>query len=406
MVGARAQPDRQGSRGGAGRGPRVCLFTDTLGDVNGVSRFIRNVADRALETGRDLRVLTSTQFRVPEQPNIVNFPPVVAGKVPRYENLEVVVPPVRRMLAYLDSVRPDVVHISTPGPVGLVARMAAGRRGIPMVGVYHTDFPAYIDRLFDDAAFTFLCRRSMRWFYRPFTAVFTRSREYAAAIRGLGVEAERIVPLLPGIDVEAFHTRYRDPSVWDRLGVPAGVKVLSCGRVSVEKNLPFLARVWKQVEGKLRASGVAARLVVVGDGPYLEQMRRDLAGREAYFLGFRHGAELAAIYASSDLFVFPSTTDTLGQVVMESQSSGLPVIVTDAGGPKEVVEDGRTGHVLPAADPARWAAAIRGLVMDPAGRARMGAAAHESVRPRSIESSFEHYWAVHEAAHLGATPAR
>lgn len=384
-----------GAGGDGGRPMRVCLFTDTLGDVNGVCRFIQNVADRAAASGRDLRVLTSTKFSVPDRANIVNFAPVVAAKMPRYENLELAAPPARRMLRYAAAAAPDVVHISTPGPVGLVGLAAARMLGVPVAGVYHTDFPAYIEHLFGDAAFTWAARRYMRLFYRRFAAVFTRSRDYAISLESIGLDPRRIVPLRPGIDNQAFHARHLDPSVWERLGVPAaGVKVLSVGRVSVEKNLPLLTRVWKGVRA---AAGDDARLVVVGDGPYRAQMEAELAGRGAHFLGFRHGAELSAIYASSDLFVFPSTTDTLGQVVMESQSSGLPVIVSDQGGPKEVVRDGVTGFVLPADRPGRWVDTILGLVRDPARREAMGAAGHEEMRGASIDASFEHYWGVHEA---------
>lgn len=381
---------------------RVCLFTDTLGDVNGVCRFIQNMAEQAGLAGRDLRVLTCTQFRVPARDNIINFEPIFAAKMPGYENLEIVLPPLLKMLRYVDRHRPDVIHISTPGPVGLVGFLAARIRRVPILGVYHTDFPAYIDHLFDDPVFTWAATRYMRFFYGPFAAVFTRSRDYALSLEAMGLDPGRIVQLRPGIDNEAFHVRHRDPGVWERVGVPrAGAKVLSVGRVSVEKNLPLLTRVWKEVRAQRGARGPESQLVVVGDGPYRARMQEELAGTGAYFLGFRHGPELSQIYASSDLFVFPSTTDTLGQVVMESQSSGLPVIVSDQGGPKEVVRDGVTGYVLPATDPGGWADAITGLIADPERRARMGAAGHESMREASIRASFDHFWSVHERARGG-----
>lgn len=379
---------------------RVVLFTDTLGDVNGVSRFIRNVAARAPEAGRDLRVFTSTRFPVPQAPNVVNFPPVLAGKMPRYEDLEFAMPPARAMLARLRADPPDVIHVSTPGPVGLVGFVGARRLGVPLLGVYHTDFPAYIDHLFDDAAFTWATRRFMRYFYGRFRAIFTRSRDYADALVALGLPRERLVPLLPGIDTDAFHVRHRDVGVWARVGAgrPGSVKVLYVGRVSVEKNLPLLARVWTDVRVRARDAGIDAELMVVGGGPYRDTMARELAGIDATFLGYRHGAELSALYASSDLFVFPSATDTLGQVVMEAQSSGLPVLVSDQGGPREVVRDGVTGLVLPAARPDLWARALLDLLADPERRRRMGAAAHEAMRPCSFAASFEHFWAEHERA--------
>lgn len=372
---------------------RVCLFTDTLGDVNGVSRFIQNVAHQAKATERDLRVLTSTQFKVPAWDNIFNFKPIFAGKMPRYENLEAVVPPTLRMLRYVEQARPDVLHISTPGPVGFVGYLAARRYRIPALGVYHTDFPAYLEHLFEEPLLTSLTRWYMRFFYHRFAAIFTRSEDYKQSLVGLGIAPERIVRLQPGIDTEAFHSRFCDVTIWNGLGVPANaVKVLYCGRVSVEKNMPLLTRVWKQVA---RACPGAA-LAVVGDGPYRATMEAELAGTRAHFLGFKHGRDLSTIYASADLFVFPSTTDTLGQVVMESQSSGLPVVVTDQGGPKEVVRHGATGLVLPADKPDLWVREISSLIEDGPRRKRWGLAAHEAIQPMSIRSSFEHYWRVHE----------
>ncbi len=371
---------------------RIALFTDTLGDVNGVSRFIRGVADEAQRGGRELVVATSTRFEVPDRANIANFPPRFAGRMPGYENLEIVWPQRRSMIEWALRVRPDVVHISTPGPVGMVGRKVARKLGVPMLGVYHTDFPAYVGHLFEDRVLTHLTGAFMRWFYRPFARVFARSREYADAVEALGVSRGRIVALKPGIDLEAFHIRHRDDGIWSRLGLPPGPKVLYVGRVSVEKGLPLLARAW------MMAPTRDAMLVVVGDGPYRARMERELEGRRAAFLGFRHGAELSAIYAASDLFAFPSATDTLGQVVMEAQSSGLPALVTDVGGPQSVVQEGVTGRILPAHDPRAWAAALEGLIADASARARMGAAAHGAMRGMSIQSSFEHFWAVHEAA--------
>lgn len=176
--------------------------------------------------------------------------------------------------------------------------------------------------------------------------------------------------------------------------------MLYVGRVSVEKNLPMLARVWRRAAGELSARGLAAELVVVGDGPYREAMERELAeggvSATVRFLGFKYGEELRSIYGSCHIFVFPSNTDTLGQVVMESQAAGLPVIVSDMGGPKEIVRDGETGLVLRASDERAWSAAIVGMVGDGERRERMGDAAAAFMREYTIEKSFEHFWGVHE----------
>lgn len=378
---------------------KISLFTDTLGDVNGVSRFITNVAEAAQATGRDLDVITSTRFECPDMPNIQNFKPAFATKMPKYDNLEIALPPVMRILRHVNEHQPDVIHISTPGPVGCIGFIAAKMLKVPVLGVYHTDFPAYVDRLFDDHAFTKATEKFMRAFYKPFSAIFTRSDDYVRSLTSLGMPGDKIVRLLPGFDAEVFNPRFKDPALWARLGARADtVKVLYCGRVSVEKNLPFLVGVWKRLRKILAETGHEAELIVVGDGPYRNQMAKELGSKDVKFLGFRHGDELSAIYASSDMFVFPSTTDTLGQVVMESQGSAIPVIVTDVGGPKEVVDDTRTGYVLPADAPDRWAEAIGALVVDEQKRRGMGEAAHAWMQQFSLTNSFKHFWEVHTEA--------
>ncbi|MEM0983132.1 MAG: glycosyltransferase [Planctomycetota bacterium] len=387
------------------RSMRVSLFTDTIADVNGVCRFIQNVAQRAHESGRDLEVITSTRKAAPSMPNVYNFDPVFSTNIPKYESLDISLPPLMKILRHVDQHQPDVIHISTPGPVGLCGFLAAKIHKIPVLGVYHTDFPAYIDRLFDDHGLTAMCRSFMKGFYRPFSAIFTRSDDYVDALAGLGLPREKMVSLMPGFEAERFHTRFRDESIWPIYGAKTdSVKVMYVGRVSVEKNMPFLTEAWKKLWPRLKERGVEAEFIVIGDGPYREQMEKELKGKGAHFLGFRHGDELSRLYASGDLFAFASTTDTLGQVVMESQGSGLPVIVSDQGGPKEVVQEGRTGFVLSVNSDQPWVESLEKLICDHDLRKEMGAAAHESMQPYSLEHSFEHFWEVHTDAwhdHLG-----
>src|ERR1051325_574423 len=191
----RAELERLAGSGGV---VRVLLFTDTLGDVNGVSRFIRNAAEQAERTGRDLTVVTSTRFEVPRARNIINVEPLTAMKMPRYEHLEMVWPRLGALMGVARRVRPDVVHISTPGPVGCAGWGAARVPRVPRVGVYHTDVPAYVEHVFGHATLTGLTGWFMHRFYGPFGAVFARSEEYVEAVARLGVPRGRVVPLRAG----------------------------------------------------------------------------------------------------------------------------------------------------------------------------------------------------------------
>ncbi len=386
--------------------PRVVMFTDTLADVNGVSRFIQNVADQSRLRGREMTVLTSTRMKMDERPNVVNFAPVFSRPMPRYENLDFALPPLLPVLRYLQEFKPDVINVATPGPIGTLGLLCAAIFRCPVVGVYHTDFPAYIDRLFEDETYTWISEKFMKVFYTPYKTILTRSRDYMSSLDKLGFSGDKVKPLLPGMDTDAFHSNFRDTSVWEPLGLREDSrKVIYCGRVSVEKNLPMLERVWAKVKPMLVERGIDAELVVIGDGPYRKGMQERLANKqtsstgEAHFLGFRHGAELSKLYASSDLFAFPSVTDTLGQVVMEAQASGLPVIVTDKGGPKEMVDHALTGMVIPDEQEDRWAREIVELLADDERRERMGRAAHNRMQRYNIAASFDHFWQVHVDAH-------
>lgn len=397
---------------------KVLQFTDTLGDINGVSRFIQNVGKLAHETGRDLTVVTSTRFEVPDYPNIKNFEPVMAMPMPKYEQLDAVIPPFMKMLRWAEQQRPDVIHVSTPGGVGVIGFIAAKMLRVPLVGTYHTDFPSYVDKLFDDHGFTKATELYMKFFYKTFSQVFSRSEQFNEEMHRVGINAEKMVTLASGIDTGDFGHRFEDRSVWSRLGIdPEGcdpstrLKVLYVGRVSVEKNLPIVTQMWKKVRSQCESRGIHAELIVVGDGPYRKQMQQALQHHGAHFLGFRKGEELATIYASSDLFVFPSLTDTLGQAVMEAQASALPALVSDQGGPKSIVRDGESGFVLPGAATDLWVNAMVDLLADNEKRARFSAGAIEAMKGRDIRDSFEHYWSVHEAvrreklASIGVTPS-
>lgn len=382
---------------------KVLQFTDTLGDVNGVSRFIQNVAKLAHESGRDLTVVTSTRFEVPDYPNIKNFEPVMAMPMPKYEQLDAVVPPFMKMLRWAEEQRPDVIHVSTPGGVGVIGFIAAKMLRVPLVGTYHTDFPSYVDKLFDDHGFTKATELYMKFFYKTFSRVFSRSEQFNEEMHRVGINAEKMVTLASGIDTGDFGHRFENRAIWTDLGIdPAGcdpakrLKVLYVGRVSVEKNLPIVTQMWKKVRSHCESRGIHAELIVIGDGPYRKQMEQALRHHGAHFLGFRKGEELATLYASSDLFVFPSLTDTLGQAVMEAQASGLPALVSDQGGPKSIMRDGQSGYVLPGAATDLWVNAMVELLCDDAKRAEFSAGGIQAMVGRDIRDSFEHYWSVHE----------
>jgi glycosyltransferase involved in cell wall biosynthesis len=269
----------------------------------------------------------------------------------------------------------------------LVAKMLR----VPLLCTYHTDFPAYVDKLARDHRVTNGTAAYMKWFYGDAAAVFSRSNAYRFKIGDLGVAEDRIKQITPGVNTAKFSAARRDAGVWSNCGVQERYKLLYAGRVSVEKNLPMLADAFR----RLCAIRNDTALVIAGDGPYAPEMKAALAGLPAYFLGYRNDGQLAPLYAGSDLFVFPSRTDTLGQVVMEAQACGLPALVSNEGGPKETVADGVTGIVLPENDAARWCQAIDELLNDEPRLFRMSRSAPQRMSRFSLETTFEHFWSEH-----------
>jgi glycosyltransferase involved in cell wall biosynthesis len=374
---------------------RVGLFTDTFDDVNGVARFIRDMAQQAQSLGRHLVVHTSSAATLVRNdvPNRKNFAPLLSRPLPYYSELTLNLPPVLDVLEWADRQQFDVIHCSTPGPMGLIGWVVAKMLRVPVLATYHTDFPAYVDRLTRDHRVTNGTVAYMKWLYGEMAGVFSRSKAYRFNLRDLGVNEERMLTIPPSVNTDRFNAGLRDPNVWVDHAIPEPRKLLYCGRVSVEKSLPMLAAAFRKLCMVRRDTA----LVIVGDGPYAAKMKAELGDLPAYFLGFRDDAQLAPLYAGSDVFVFPSKTDTLGQAVMEAQACGLPAIVSNEGGPKETVADGATGLVIPAGDDeaARWCQAMDELLRDELRLQRMSRNAPQRVARVTPRQTFEHFWSEH-----------
>jgi glycosyltransferase involved in cell wall biosynthesis/predicted metal-dependent phosphoesterase TrpH len=381
-------------RAGDVRPLRVAAFTDTLDEVNGVARCIRDMARQTTAAGRSMTVHTCTAGAPSDAPWRKNFSPLFSRPLPRYPEQKLVLPPVLEILEWADRQQFDAVHIHTPGPMGLCGLLVAKMLRVPVLATYHTDFPAYVDRLTGDHRLTVASADYMRWFYGQADVVLARSREYQDTLRDMGIAEHKLVTPPPSVDTDAFNPRHRDLDCWSRLGVKQPHRLFYCGRVSREKNLDLLVDAFKQL-CKVRSD---TALVIAGDGPYREKMQKELAGLPVYFLGYRNDASLAPLYATSDLFVFPSRTDTLGQVVMEAQASGLPVLVSSDGGPKEVMDDGLTGLVLSPTDAGEWARAIDGLLSDTPRRLRMSRTAPHRVARFSLQNTAESSWDLYVKA--------
>jgi len=382
---------------GAERDGGKAWVTDTFGDVNGVARTVETVSRIAAERGRRLTVVTCRQPIEAPGVELLNFKPLLEFSLPGYKTQLVSIPPAVEIYHELERRRFDELLISTPGPLGLVALSAARRLGVAVSGIYHTDFPAYARHLLG-ASLEEPAWSLMRWFYSGMERVYVRSLAYRDLLLDNGFTAAQVRLMPRGVDVVQFRPEHRDPGFWPRHGGGDGAfRFLSVGRVSKEKNLDLLLDAFDA----FLATGRDAELAIVGDGPYMDELRAKCRRRPKVLLtGVLRGDELAAAYASGDLLLFPSVTDTLGNAVLEAQASGVPAVVSDQGGPKELVADGVSGLVV---DVERRGALVEAMVKlyeDGDLRTGMGKQALEAARRLSWDVFLRDLWREDEAGRV------
>lgn len=377
---------------------RLAHFTDTFLETNGVALTLQMQADTARKNGKALTIVTSyPDSGAPElqHKTVRNFTPTGSFDVPEYPELVMRYPPLLKMLQWCFDNEITHIHAATPGPVGLAGLACARILGLPLHSTYHTAFPQYVSALTGDAGMEDAMWRYMVWFSNQSEVVYAPSHSMAAELVEKGVETKRVALYPRGVDVERFHPARRNGYYQKRHNLADDeLKFIYVGRVSREKNLDVLTVAFKDVCNT--RSGI--RLIVVGDGPYLDEMRKELNGFPVTFTGRIMGDDLAAAYACANIFVFPSTTDTFGNVVLEAQASGLPVIVTDQGGPQENCIPGETGFIVPDGEAHHFASAMRTLADDPARVRAMRKAARHYTEARSFDKAYLRLWDMYREA--------
>jgi glycosyltransferase involved in cell wall biosynthesis/predicted metal-dependent phosphoesterase TrpH len=357
--------------------PRVLVFTDTFEEVNGVAGTMRQLA-AASAAGRFCGAVVTAGDDAPE--GAVALRADWIASLPSYESLNVAFPVPTEVLACVERERPDVVHVATPGPLGLCGLAIARLLGIPVVGSYHTELGPYALHLTRDLLVAQATEAYVDWFYRQCATVLAPTASVATALRARGYRDVGIWGR--GVDHELFHPRRRDEQLRSRLLAGGDALLLSVGRISHEKRLDNLLQAYVRVARVL--PGV--RLLVVGDGPARHELERTAPAGVAFY-GEARDEALARLYAAADVFCFASTTDTFGQVLLEAAASGLPVVAAAAGGARDLVSDGENGLLVPPDDVGAFAAALVELLQSPASRAVYAAAARSSAVGRSWEAA-------------------
>jgi glycosyltransferase involved in cell wall biosynthesis len=360
--------------------PRVAIVADGIGAMHGVTRTVEQIRERGVP-GFEVEVV-GTDRNVDRR-----LPAVAELDVPFYEGLALGVPALPEFVETLAEGRYDLIHVTAPGPIGVSAALLARAAGVPLVASYHTELAAYAGMRSGDETVEALARAGVGVFYRAASVVLSPSASADSSLAGLGAERRRIGRWGRGVDVTRF-----GPERADRGAYPGEIKVLYAGRLTREKGVDLLA------ESFLRAHRFDPRLhlLLAGGGAEEDELRERL-GEAATFLGWLGEEDLARAYASADLFLFCSRTDTYGQVIVEAGASGLPVVAVGEGGPASLVENRITG-LLAQADADRLAGAVLQLSASPELRRRLGASARAAAQERSWERSLEQLGAGYRCA--------
>lgn len=351
-------------------GLRVALFTGSYTYiVDGVSLTLNRLVSFLEDHGAEVLVFAPT---IPDPPirHAGTLDPITSFSAPGRPEYRISLTTTAAQRERLERFRPHLVHIATPDFLGIDGLRQARRLNVPVVSSYHTHFTSYL-AYYRLGIMEPLLWRYLRWFYGSVQHVYVPTPTMAEVLESHGIrEGVRLWPR--GVETDRFHPRHRDLAWRRALGFGDDEVVISfVSRLVWEKGLDVFAESLQRLE----AMGIRHRSLIVGDGP----ARDELAARlpDARFLGHLRDHELARAYASSDIFLFPSRTETFGNVTLEAMSSGVPTVCADSPGSHALVRSGRTGYVIEGGDVDRFVSALATLASDTDVRHRMGRAGRE-----------------------------
>ncbi len=328
---------------------RVLIVTDTFPpDINGVARTLNTLGEGLQRRGHSLAVITTVEAAQPGglQRHVAHSMPL-----PGYPGLRMGFSSTRQMLEIFDHFRPDVLYVATETLMGVAAIRAAGKREIPVVSGFHTNFQTYLED-YHLPGMEMVARGILRSIHNHTARTLTPSTDTAAMLKRWGIKNVGVMGR--GVDTELFDPAKRSAELRRSWGADETTAVaIYVGRIAAEKNLDLAARAF----AVFREVQPGARMVFVGDGPKLESLKEQHP--EFHYAGARTGEDLAAHYASGDVFLFPSISETFGNVVLEGMASALGVVAFDYAAPRLLVEDSVNGWLAPFGDENAYLSKVR-----------------------------------------------
>lgn len=362
---------------------RYAIVTETYPpEVNGVALTVQGLENGLRARGHEVSVVRPRQ--ISDGTGLAHELLVRGAPLPRYPGLRFGFPATRKLTSAWRDATPDAIYVATEGPLGWSALRAARRLGIPAATGFHTRFDEYM-RNYGAAFLQQTALHWMRRFHNKGAATLVPTRELAQFLESQ--RFDNVVRLPRAVDTVMFDPSERDDALRQSWGVgPDGLAVIYLGRIAPEKNLDLAVRAFRE----LQKTQPNARFVWVGDGPSREKLAQEHP--DFVFCGVQRGPSVARHFASGDLFVFPSLSETFGNVTLEAMASGLPTVAFDYGAAREYLRDGVHGAAIRDGDDSGFVRACVDIANDSAKRRAMGAAARQAVaalRPEQVASDFD-----------------
>ncbi len=353
---------------------RVAVVTETWPpEVNGVAMTISRLCEGLIRRQHVVQLIRPRQEVDSLAGGQGEFEEVLARglPIPKYEGLRFGLPARGELFRLWSHRRPDIVHIVTEGPLGWSALSVARRLKLPVSASFHTNFDVY-SRHYGVGWLQGPVDALLRKFHNRADLTFVPTAALLGELAARGFQ--KLDVLARGVDTAMFGPQRRSAALRAQWGLAAGdVAVICVGRVAAEKNLPLAIRAFEHIA----AEQPRAKMIIVGDGPFRAELEK--RHPQVIFAGVRIGVELAEHYASADLFLFPSLTETYGNVTLEAMASGLAVVAYAHAAAAELIADGRDGLLADAGDEAGFVACASALAGDANLRRVLGAAARERV---------------------------
>ncbi|WHY86960.1 glycosyltransferase family 1 protein [Neobacillus novalis] len=329
---------------------KIAIFTDTFyPDINGVARTLKQLTNYFDEQKIAYKIFAPDSYSNE----------YISSHIHRFKSLPFFIYPECRLAfpnlldikSELQDFSPDLIHVATPFTIGLCGIYFAKKLNIPLVGSYHTNFDHYL-QFYDLPFLSKIVWKYMHWFHRPCKKLFVPSIETFQQLTQHGFTNLEIWPR--GVDCQLFHPNYDQEAVQRLYCAQRNFLLTYVGRLAPEKDIETLLAVAKSMPGELNEK---IQWLIIGDGPLRDKLEAQ-APENITFTGYLNGKCLAEIYSASDLFVFPSPTETFGNVALEALASGTPVIGANSGGVKNIIKSGVTGLLCPPGNVQEFTAAI------------------------------------------------